>query len=325
VAEPATTGAKPRDFDALLERIENPSLEGIEAQDVGLVGRTLAFEPLHRLLPAAIAVRAALAAGRLAFRVPRLRRSSIDRVRPLLSPEADEAEIERYARVQLGERLAYFEIFWRPWLVPGMRIEGYDHLRAAEEEGKGVLIATTHIGPNWTLYIGLGKRGHDLYCLGYRGFEPVIARGPLAPYGVERGRRLIEAGCKVIPTGDSYWFMRELLRRGKTGLLATTFPSTSGKGPVTPLLGHRVRLATGAASLAFETGARVVYGNTLREGSKPVIHIAPPVRPEDFSDRDQLHRHLAGMADEFMSAHREQIYSGFFPILAAMRAQVGDG
>jgi lauroyl/myristoyl acyltransferase len=312
-----------REIAAILEQVENPPHPSVvRAENVGLFGRLLSAEVLHRAVPAAIAVRAALLAGRLAWLRPSTRRRTLERVSPLYGPDADPVERERFARRWLPERLAFYELFWQHDLE-GMRVEGIEHLRSAMDRPGGTIMTTVHVGPLHAVYYGLSEQGIKLYILSHDAVVPHVHRGPLAPYQQARARRAVALGAKIVGKGNSYVVLRELLRRGELCLIALDLPSVRGDGPVTSFAGHRVRLATGLAQLAVETDSPIVPAYALREGAHPSLRFLPAIEPSEFDSAEALHRHLSSLGDRLVTSHLEQVNPDFFLNYSLARVQGG--
>jgi lauroyl/myristoyl acyltransferase len=197
-----------------------------------------------------------------------------------------------------------------------MRIDGMEHLERARAGGGGVIVAAVHLGPLWALYTGLGERGVKLYILGWRPVKITTGTisGPTAPYTMAQAARVEAAGGKVVPKGNSYPVLRELLNRGEVIFNALDIPST-GQGPVTKLGGRQVRLATGTAALGKETDAPIVPIYGMRDGGKPAARVLPPIDPGDFANRDALHVHLAELSDGILTANAGHLNSMFFDLL----------
>jgi lauroyl/myristoyl acyltransferase len=163
-----------------------------------------------------------------------------------------------------------------------------------------------------------------LYILGWRPVKITTGTisGPTAPYTMAQAARVEAAGGKVVPKGGSYPVLRELLRRGEVIFNAIDIPSTGG-GPVTKLGGRRVRLATGTAALAKETGAPIVPIYGLRQGGRPMARVLPAINPEEFEDRDALHIHLADLSNRILTSNAGHLNSMFFDLFRM--AVVEDG
>ena len=130
-----------------------------------------------------------------------------------------------------------------------------------------------------------------------------ISTGARAHYVPRKIARLEKAGARFVGRGGSYPLIRELLGRGETCWLAIDTVAT-GRGRETTLAGRRVRLATGLASLALETGVPVVRAFAYRDRWRPAARLLDPVDPTGFDDLDSLHEHLARIASDAIEERR---------------------
>ena len=151
----------------------------------------------------------------------------------------EEAELERFTRRHLVEYRIQDELFWRPWLVPKMRIEGIERL----EPGAGTIVAGVHVGPMAALQEALALRlaaaGRRFYISRWDKIESTrIATGARAHYVPVKVARLEAAGARYVGRGGSYALIRELLGRGETCWLAIDTIAT-GRGRVVTLAGRQ--------------------------------------------------------------------------------------
>jgi lauroyl/myristoyl acyltransferase len=216
-------------------------------------------------------------------------------------------DVERFARRHLVEYRIQDELFWRPWLVPKMRIEGIERL----EPGAGAIVAGVHVGPMAALQEALALRlaaaGRRFYISRWDKIENTrVATGARAHYVPVKVARLEAAGARYVGRGGSYALIRELLRRGETCWLAIDTIAT-GRGRVVTLAGRRIRLATGIAALARETGVKVLPAVAYRDGWRPVASVLEPIESAGFSSDEKLHDRLTEAANEMIEPRREQI------------------
>ena len=116
-------------------------------------------------------------------------------LRKVYGPELSDADLERETRRLMDSYARYYmELFLLPSMAPARieastRFEGLEHVRAAREEGNGVVIAMPHTG-NWDLAGTLGQRGREALAAPERqpGDGPQRLRG-LRADPVRGGRR----------------------------------------------------------------------------------------------------------------------------------------
>jgi len=284
-----------------------------------LVGQTLATrlygsQRLHRAVPTPLALRLAALRGRLEWHLVPRRRAHALRLTEMirgLSPDTPEAAV--FARRRLVEDAVSAELQWRPWLVKRMPIEGLDRFLEARAEGRGVIVATAHIGPFLGLVRGLAARGLKIYISGGEWGGPDAHVGRRGQWTAMQNRSLEEAGCRWVRRGGSYPILRALLERGEVCFIAVDAPGSLE----VELAGHPARVRAGLASLALETGAAVVPGRTLRRGWGQVGILRDPVDTSQFDDPLDLTRHLLDLFGRTLLEYPEQVHENVFEVWAA--------
>ncbi len=215
--------------------------------------------------------------GHLAFLlVPRLRRAGYRNLN-LAFPQKTPAEREQILRGvyrNLGWLLAEFcqmRRYTPQNTLPFLRYDGLEHYLAANNEGRGVLILTAHLGA-WELssfYHSL--MGHPM--------SIVIRRldNPLVDNFVNRIRCL--HGNRVLHKDDFARGLLASMRRGETvGILMDT-NMTPPQGVFVDFFGHPACTGSGLARLAMKTGARVLPGFLLWEAEigQYVLRFGAPI------------------------------------------------
>ncbi len=155
-----------------------------------------------------------------------------------------------------------------------IRVEGVEHLRRAHAAGRGVVVATAHLG-NWEL---LGPAARRL------GLPTTMVVRPL---GGPRSRRWItelrrRAGVEVIEEGPglAVRMLRSLARGDVLGLAIDQRPHDRGRKPRAAFLGRRTALCSTAAVLSVRTGAPLLVALAHREpDGGHVIRLSAPLDP----------------------------------------------
>ena len=218
--------------------------------------------------------------GALAFMLAGSRRHAARVNLRLCFPELDDAARERLLRHAFRDfGIGLFE-FARAWWgdVTSMRrdvvIEGLEHLRALQAQGRGVLMVSGHF---MTLEI-CGRLLCDHVPLAgmYRRY-----RDPVMEWAVKRGRLRYAA---AMFTNDD---IRPAMRHLKQGGFLWYAPDQDMRGKDTvfaPFFGVPAATITATHQFARLSGCAVVPFFHRREGDRYVLRIAPPL--EDFPSKD---------------------------------------
>ncbi|MSW83281.1 MAG: hypothetical protein F2832_00835 [Actinobacteria bacterium] len=268
-----------------------------------LLSRLQAVPLLHRLVPRRVAVALALLRGTIEWwLLPRRRRWALAGARDVAPDGSSVRDVRRLSRAQLRERCVQTELSWRPWDAARMPIEGLDRLLATRAQG-GVLVALLHVGPMYSLF-------HALAAQGVRASIVTAARPGEERFTGSAGHwmrtqlELLEAaGHRLVPRGDAYAQVAELLREGEVCCLAWDVP-----GPqAVELLGRPAAVRTGIARLALETGAPILPAFTVRDGLRQHAVIEAPVAGVIAGGEAELTVELAARMNAILAAHRAQI------------------
>lgn len=154
---------------------------------------------------------------------------------------------------------------------------GLEHFEAAVQSGRGVVLATGHIG-NWDLPAAW------LAARGYRVNVPVERLQP------ERWNEQVQAlrraaGLRPIPMENVRSMVRALRRKEILGVLVDR-PLTSG-GVCVEFFGAPTRVPAGAARLALNTGAVLLAAAAVRDQGRPTIYVSPPLSVTSSGDPDR--------------------------------------
>jgi KDO2-lipid IV(A) lauroyltransferase len=254
-------------------------------------------------------------AGLLDRAVPRLRRTAMRNLE-LAMPELPAAERARLAdgvfrsiaRVFVGvARLPDFTSEnIHEWIVH----EGLENLREAQARGKGVLIATGHLG-NWEFSVN----AHTLLCEAASGRETmsIVVRpldNPLIDDFVQRRRRMF--GNRI--TGKKE-FVRSLLvalKAGETAAMLVDQNNMLDQGVFVDFFGIPARTGTSFAKIAAHTGAAVVPGFALwSEAEKryrlkfyPAVEMTGEIAEDTRRVQAAMERAIREAPDQWLWVHR---------------------
>lgn len=149
------------------------------------------------------------------------------------------------------------------------QIEGWEHLEAAHNNGKGVILLTPHLGCFDILPVYIGQR-LPFTCL----YRPPKQAGldAIMRAGRERGlTKLAPADVSGVRT------LYKALKRGEAILILPDQVPSSGEGEWLDFFGQPAYTMTLAARLASNSGATVLttYVERLPQGQGYALHIAP--------------------------------------------------
>ncbi|AXI82551.1 LpxL/LpxP family Kdo(2)-lipid IV(A) lauroyl/palmitoleoyl acyltransferase [Xylella taiwanensis] len=246
--------------------------------------------------------------GPVALRLLRTRRHAAEVNLRLCFPQHDEAWRQNLLRKNfdaLGVGLFEFARAW--WgtidvIRAGIRLEGLEHLRQLQREGRGVLLVSGHF---MTLEI-CGRLLCDYVPLAgmYRRH-----RHPVLEWAVKRGRlryathmfanEELRATIKHLKRGGFLWYAPDQDMRGKDTVFA-------------PFFGMPAATITATHQLARLTGCAVVPYFHRRQGSDYVLKIAPPLTdfPSDdmAADTARVNQVIEAMIqeapDQYLWVHR---------------------
>lgn len=305
-ARESVTATRPL-ADSLVE-VERPNAHLIEIRDEPLLWRLYAQPALRRPVPLALAIALARMRGRLEWLlVSERRRSALAWASTLAGPHATPADVSHLAREHLMERAVQSELTWHPRAARRMPVRGLEHLERVQGEGRGVILATVHLGAMVSLPQALGARGYRLYLSG--GSPPAMIR--FGPHGRwQKTVRLFaeQAGCRWVHRGGSFETLEALLRRGEVCWLAWDTPG--GVAAPARLLDRAINVASGTARLALGTDSPVIPAFAWREGGRQVGVLYPAIDPRDVADPHELNARVAAAVDDALTPRLAQAHDG---------------
>ena len=259
-------------------------------------------------LPRTVAYRLATWMGDICFFLSRKQRKNlISNLSRVLGKTASISELNATARqVFKTQALNYMELFSIPHLPPefwseNVKIVGREYFDDASASGKGIIIASAHVG-NLDLLVQTASMV---------GVKVLVLIEPLRPpelldlvtgLRASRGVTFMPVSTRAIIT------VAKTLRRG--GVLALACDKNiQDRGIPVPFFGELARLPTGAIELAMMTGSAIVpvSGTRLKDGSytitfRPALELTE--EGEDAVERNM--ERLVSVMEEQISLHPEQ-------------------
>jgi lauroyl/myristoyl acyltransferase len=236
-----------------------------------------AAERAMPLIPRALIGPFAAVVGTLAYLAAPGARRAVRANLAVIAPERNASGLARQIFVEQTRN--YVEIFSIPRLDPKkllatMRVEGWEHVARAYEQGKGVILASAHLGP-------VSVVGQMVIAHGYPVALPVEAEHSEFQRAVNRARG--SAGLQLIPTDSARGIFR-VLREGKVlGILADR--AVTGVGERVEFFGRETLLPSAAVVLSLRTGAPLVPSFAGRSDGQFTATFEPPLQIPVTGDR----------------------------------------
>lgn len=208
-------------------------------------------------MPEPVALGAGALVGDIVFRVrPDQRAMVVRNLRRVLGSGATAREVDRLAHLAYRAYARYWvEGAQLPAVAPAeivrrLSVDGYEHLVAGMEAGRGVVLALPHLG-SWELggaYLAI--KGYPMTAVAER-IEPA----ELFDYFVAQRAAM---GLTVVPLGAESGgaVLRTLRQGGLVGLVCDR--DLVGNGVEVELFGERTTMPAGPATLALRTGAALI-------------------------------------------------------------------
>jgi lauroyl/myristoyl acyltransferase len=281
-------------------------------RDVRLPVRLYASPRVHRLVPTRVAMAIAAAIGTPGARHDRAteRRHADHLMRDLLLHTPLAGEARRLARRNFAEISRLRELFWRPWLLERSRVVGHEHWHAAHREGLGCVGVAGHFGALAVAPVILGRYGFRVHTVTNAHFWDPAPPGFLGMLTL-RMREYSQAlgPGTAIPNNVSPAALAAVIESGRSLMIAFDVPGSTA----TPFLGRSVPLASGPATLAYRTGAKVLPMLPVREGTRIDVHIFEPLDPADYPDLRSLRAAIASVFERIVLAHPETVDFAWYP------------
>jgi phosphatidylinositol alpha-mannosyltransferase len=266
-----------------------------------------------RRLPGPVAFLLGRLGGGLMRRTDARRRAALtENLRQVLGPGTGERELRRAVRRTFANYGRYWIEFFRlerlgkDEVLARVTIDGKEYLDDAVAAGRGVVIATAHIG-NWDAGAGwLGAAGYRAAVIA----EKVEPEALFERFRTERER----LGVEVVPLtrgADALAAIMRSVRAGKVIALLADRDLTRNGVPV-EFFGRTATIPAGPATLAVRAGAVLFAGVIYQEPRRGHWHIVfrPPLEPPATGDTKakvaELTQRIAHELEILIKARPEQ-------------------
>jgi lauroyl/myristoyl acyltransferase len=230
------------------------------------------------LMPRALVDPFAEIVGTLAYLAAPNARRAVRANLAVIAPERNGRGLIR--RIFVEQTRNYVEIFSIPRLDPKrllseLRTEGWEHFVQAYGQGKGVVLASAHLGP-------VSVVGQMVVAHGYPVALPIEAERSEFQRAVNRARG--SGGLQLIRTESSRSIFR-VLREGKVlGILADR--AVTGVGERVEFFGRPALLPSAAVVLSLRTGAPLIPAFAGRSDGVLTASIEPQIEIPNTGDRE---------------------------------------
>ena len=160
-------------------------------------------------------------------------------------------------------------------LRAGVETRGWERFLEAHAEGKGVIVASAHLGP-------ISVVGQLLVAHGYDTVLPIEVERSEVQRAVNRARATM--GLQLIPTETPLAVVRALKQGKIFGLLADR--AVTGVGERVQFFGREALLPSAHIALGLRTGTPVIPAFSLRDGGKLVASFEPRIPLRSSGDRN---------------------------------------
>jgi len=212
---------------------------------------------LARLVPRPVAARGARGVGRLAGHLAKERRAQVERNLRRVDPTLSGDRLRRLVDETFESYARYYEESFRlpgtsaAELDAGFLVEGWEHLEAAFDAGKGAIMALPHLGGwEWSGFWLTQVKGRPVTAVVERLDPPA-----LFDWFVELRQSF---GFEIVALGPDAGTATVRALKANHALALLCDRDLTGGGPEVEFFGERTTLPGGPATLALRTGAPIV-------------------------------------------------------------------
>lgn len=244
-------------------------------------------------LPLKLGYSIAIAASFIKYCFSKSERALVSGNLRAIFPSSDKKTIRRYTRnafINFGKYLTDFLSFQkldRKFVDENIKIEGLENIDNALSKGKGLIIASAHLG-SWEL------GGAGLGILGYK-VSGVALTHKHKKIDDFFNRQRESKGLMVIPLGRAVKSCVEALSRNEIICLVGDKDFT-GNGVTVDFFGRPTNIPKGPAAFALKYGAAIVFGATIRvRGDKFLLKFNKPIEVTPTGNYEEDVKSLTGI------------------------------
>ncbi len=203
--------------------------------------------------------------------------------------------------------LNHVDLFLMPRLSPEslekrLDIEGFEHFLEAFSKGKGVILASIHMGcPDFVGQV-----------LAFKGFPVTIPAEVISPLAFFQFMTRLRSshGLRFIPANGPMLELARALHRGEAIALALDRDATES-GARVEFFGKPARLPDGAVRLAYRLGAPIVMAFCIRKPDNSFkVWVEPPFYVTGEGSKEEViaraHRKVIATMEKYIRAYPEQ-------------------
>jgi lauroyl/myristoyl acyltransferase len=202
-------------------------------------------------------------------------------------PGTPDTIFQAFLAAHIERKLQVLRVHLPPRWKPAIRLEGLEHVEAAQARGQGAILWVSDFAfASLIAKMGLARAGFLMSHLSHphHGFSSTrFGMAVLNPVVVAAENRFLEERV-VLSLASARPALDRLARRlGENGLVSITVRSTARRPLEVPLLDGRFAIAPGAPGLAHRSGAALLPVFVLPEGpDRFVVTVEAPI-PVDAS------------------------------------------
>jgi lauroyl/myristoyl acyltransferase len=227
------------------------------------------------VLPLVIRLRA-----RIAWSTPSARADAMRQMTFLLAEQAAGADLQPVARRYVGEMVRRAELRWHPEVATAVPLTGAEHLLAALELGRGVLLSFVHHGLYDRAFASVARTGVALDMM----VHPYMLRDDTPGWLKQHVAVNSIGGGRAVSTEIGSAGIAGLLGSGHVVAIASDVP---GRSPVS-FAGRSVLGSSGAARIAAAGNAPVVLMTSEHDKDGERVRLHPALLPNDFGSPEAL-------------------------------------